>query len=85
MSDFNRRILEETAHRPWPLPAAPWLMTQTWHDLLFAHWAVDAALLRERVPRALDLDLYEGRGWIGVVPFRMTNVAPRGVPGLPGL
>ena len=22
-------------------------------------------------------------GWIGVVPFRMTNVAPRGVPSLP--
>jgi uncharacterized protein YqjF (DUF2071 family) len=85
VSDFNHRILKETAHRPWPLPAAPWLMTQTWHDLLFAHWAVDAALLRERVPRALDLDLYEGHGWIGVVPFRMTNVAPRGVPSLPGL
>jgi uncharacterized protein len=85
VSDFDHRILKETAHRPWPLPAAPWLMTQTWHDLLFAHWAVDAAMLRERVPRALDLDLYDGRGWIGVVPFRMTNVAPRGVPGLPGL
>ena len=24
-----------TAHRPWPLPERPWLMAQTWHDLLF--------------------------------------------------
>ena len=21
------------SHRPWPLPAGPWVMAQTWHDL----------------------------------------------------
>jgi hypothetical protein len=80
VSDFNHAILNETAHRPWPMPAAPWIMTQTWHDLLFAHWAVDVEALRARVPPALDLDLWEERAWLGIVPFRMTNVAPRGVP-----
>jgi len=85
VSDFNHAILNETAHRPWPMPTAPWLMTQTWHDLLFAHWAVDVEALRARIPLALDLDLWDGRAWIGIVPFRMTNVAPRGVPALPGL
>ena len=29
-------------HRPWPLPAGPWQMRQSWHDLLFAHWPVEA-------------------------------------------
>src|SRR5688572_10323597 len=85
MTDFHYGILEETAHRPWPMPTAPWIMTQTWHDLLFAHWAVDAAVLRTRVPAALDLDLFDNRAWVGIVPFRMTNVAPRGVPALPWL
>jgi hypothetical protein len=59
------------------------VMTQTWHDLLFAHWRMDARKLREKVPAAFDLDLFDGRGWLAVVPFHMTNVAPRGVPSLP--
>ena len=82
-NDFNYRILEETAHRPWPMPDSPWIMTQTWHDLLFAHWRVDPAELRPLVPAAFELDLYGGQAWVGIVPFRMTNVAPRGVPALP--
>jgi len=58
-------------------------MTQTWHDLLFAHWPVDHRRLRERVPSAFELDLFDGVGWVGIVPFHITNVAPRGVPSLP--
>jgi hypothetical protein len=60
-------------------------MTQTWHDLLFAHWRVDFSTLRARVPTQLTLDRFDGDAWIGVVPFRMTNVAPRLVPSLPWL
>lgn len=30
-------ILDTAAHRPWPLPAEPWIMLQVWFDLLFAH------------------------------------------------
>ncbi len=85
MGDFNFGILQVTAHRRWPVPARPWVMTQTWHDLLFAHWALDPAAVRARVPRAFDLDIWEGHAWIGVVPFHMSNVAPRGVPALPWL
>jgi uncharacterized protein YqjF (DUF2071 family) len=81
--DFNRAILEEVSHRPWTMPDAPWLMTQTWHDLLFAHWAIDPDKLREKVPSEFELDLFDGHGWLGIVPFRMTNVVPRGVPSLP--
>lgn len=81
--DFNSAILTETAHRPWPMPRRAWIMTQTWHDLLFAHWIVDSDGLRSRVPAELTLDLFEGNAWLGIVPFHMTNVAPRGVPSLP--
>jgi uncharacterized protein YqjF (DUF2071 family) len=81
--DFNIAILGEVAHRPWKMPDRPWVMTQTWHDLLFAHWRVDQAQLRSRVPSAFQLDVFDGSGWVGVVPFHMTNVAPRAVPALP--
>jgi hypothetical protein len=62
-----------------------WLMAQVWHDLLFAHWPVDAKLLQPRLPAGVELDLYEGRAWLGVVPFRMTGVRARFLPALPGL
>jgi uncharacterized protein len=84
-NDFNYRILDETAHRPWPMPDSPWIMTQTWHDLLFAHWPVDAATVRPLVPAEFELDRFDGVAWVGIVPFHMTNVAPRGVPALPWL
>jgi uncharacterized protein len=83
--DFPTAILTNAAHRPWPIPGRSWVMTQTWHDLLFAHWPVPAESLARLIPSPFELDLFEGRAWLGIVPFVMTNVAPRGVPALPGL
>jgi uncharacterized protein YqjF (DUF2071 family) len=72
-------------HRPWPLPRRPWVGRQRWHDLLFAHWPVPAAALRRLVPPGLTIDQHDGSSWVGVVPFRMSDVAPRGLPPLPWL
>ena len=82
-NDFDYSILDVTAHRPWPMPTSPWIMTQTWHKLLFAHWPIAVSALREFVPAAFEIDVYEDEAWLGVVPFDMTNVTPRGVPPLP--
>jgi uncharacterized protein len=81
--DFDHSIVENTAHRPWPMPHAPWLMTQSWHDLLFAHWRVNVSEVRRAVPAAFDLDLFEGEAWLSVVPFHMTNVGLRVTPAVP--
>jgi len=83
MPDFTRAILTDTAHRPWPIPDGEWIMSQSWHDLLFAHWPVDADRLRSLVPRRFEIDRFDGQAWLGVVPFHMTNVTPRYVPSLP--
>jgi uncharacterized protein len=72
-------------HRPWPLPDRPWAMHMRWCDLLFAHWAVDAAVLRSLIPAGLELDLFDGRAYVGAVPFRMEEVTPRRLPALPGI
>ncbi|HEY9787693.1 MAG TPA: DUF2071 domain-containing protein [Candidatus Obscuribacterales bacterium] len=77
-------LLEDVAHRPYPLSAKPWIMTQTWSDLLFAHWRVSARKMRDLVPQRLELDTYDGDAWIGVVPFNMTNVGLRHLPLIPG-
>jgi uncharacterized protein YqjF (DUF2071 family) len=78
-------ILKQTAHRPYPLPVGPWIMQQTWRDLLFAHWPVDAEHVRAAMPHALraHLDTFEGSAWVGVIPLRMYGVSLRGAPGVP--
>jgi uncharacterized protein len=60
----------------------PWLLRMRWLDLLFAHWPVDANALAGKLPAGLELDLFDGRAWLGIVPFTMADVAPRGVPAL---
>jgi uncharacterized protein len=47
---------------------------QTWKDLLFVHWAVDVERMRGLIPPALAVDTFEGRAYLGLVPFRMHRV-----------
>jgi uncharacterized protein len=73
--------LEETGHRPWPLPPPErWLMGQTWHDLLFAHWGVPAEAVRAHVPDVLPVDTWDGMAWVGVTPFRLNGLRLRATP-----
>jgi len=69
--------LSQVSHRPYPLPKTPWVMRQTWDNLLFAHWPVPAGAMRRVLPPQLEPDLFEGQAWLGVVPFRMSRVYPR--------
>jgi uncharacterized protein len=75
----QRASLGSTAHRPWLLPARPWVMGQSWCDLLFAHWPVPADQVRAHVPPALELDLYDGEAWVSVTPFEVRGTRLRGV------
>jgi uncharacterized protein len=77
--------LERTAHRPWPLPAGGWVMAQSWHDLLFAHWPLPETVLKPHIPAGLAIDTFAGQSWLGVVPFRMSDVRLRGTPAVPWL
>src|SRR5262245_21108001 len=63
----------------------PWVMRMRWRDLLFAHWVVDVEALRPLVPAPLEIDTFGGRAYLGVIPFLMEDVEPRGLPGLPYL
>lgn len=56
-----------------------------WSNLLFLHWRVPPALVRPLIPRALDLDTWDGDAWVGLVPFEMSGVRPRWAPPCPGI
>ncbi len=75
----------ETGHRPWPVPARSFAMHQTWNDLLFAHWPVPPGAIRSLMPPALEPETFDGRAWVGVVPFWMSDIRLRLLPEVPGL
>jgi uncharacterized protein YqjF (DUF2071 family) len=76
-------VLEETEHRPWPLPDGPWIQAQTWDHLLFAHWRVDEESLRAIVPDPIPIDTFDGSAWLGITPFRITGFRLRGMLPVP--
>jgi uncharacterized protein YqjF (DUF2071 family) len=77
--------LEQTGHRPWPLPGGSWVMGQTWEDLLFAHWRVDAEAVRRLVPAGLSVDEHDGSAWLGITPFLISGLRLRGTLPVPAV
>ena len=79
------RNLIAAAQVDWKPPAQPWIMRQTWRELLFAHWPLPIAAFTDRLPPGLALDTFDGQAWIGLVPFVMSGVRPRDLPPVAGL
>ena len=76
---------QRNSDRHWPTPQRSWAMRMGWHDLLFMHWPVPVDAIRALIPKDLEIDTFGGRAWIGIVPFRMSDVAPKFIPGIPWL
>ena len=84
----TRALLACIDHRPQPPPRRAFWGHQTWRHLLFAHWPVAAKTVQALLPEGLEVDVFPGDpdvAWIGIVPFEMAGVRPRGLPALPGL
>ena len=77
------RSLEHLEHRPWPISPRGWTMGQTWEDLLFAHWRVPLEAVRAHVPASLEVEQHDGSAWLGITPFRLTNLRARGLLPIP--
>lgn len=70
---------------PTRRPDAPRSGHQSWRDLLFAHHVLDAGTVRAVVPPELELDLWDGRAWVGLVPFTMQDIRLAWMPRRAGL
>lgn len=66
-------------------PDGPVVMYQRWSELLFLHWTVPQDVVQAGLPDGLFVDTYKGDAFIGIVPFLMSGVRPRGLPAVPGL
>ena len=59
------------------------VMTQQWQELLFAHWAYEPEVVQRLLPSGVELDTFEGKAYVGLVPFNMRNLRLRGLPPIP--
>lgn len=62
-------------------------MHQNWGKLLFMHWRIEEKLLRPLIPKALEIDTFDGSAWIAIAPFTMWDIRafPPFLPAVPGL
>jgi uncharacterized protein YqjF (DUF2071 family) len=61
------------------------VMYQTWKELLFLHWEIDPQLIQKTLPEGLYVDTFEGKAYIGLVPFFMLNIRPTWFFSVPGI
>jgi uncharacterized protein len=64
-------------------PDQPVLLHQNWHHLLFLHWEVPVAEIQSLLPLRLTADTFEGKAYVGLVPFTLTGVRATLTPPLP--
>ena len=57
-------------------------MINRWDHLTFLHWPYRPEVIQRMLPPGLVVDTFDGRAWVGLVPFVMEVRPPRG-PALP--
>lgn len=81
MSDAGVEPLSSEA----PPLTGPVLMSQSWRDLTFLHWAIDPKEVAHRMPPGVRPDTIDGVTYVGLIPFRMVGAGPGHGPGVPWL
>jgi uncharacterized protein len=76
-------LLTYILHRPYPLPKGPWVMQQSWQNLVFLHYKVSFDELRRHVPSELELDHFNNDYWVSISPLEMKNIRFRSFPAIP--
>ena len=83
MSTNGSRAIDRIA--PTRRPDAENAGTQRWRELLFLHWTFPAEVVRPLVPECFELDTWEDRAWVGLVPFAMRAIRSSWMPEKAGL
>ena len=61
----------------------PVMMTQSWRDVTFLHWAVDPEEVAHMMPAGVRPDVLRGVTYVGLIPFQMVGAGFGRGPGVP--
>lgn len=75
-----KEILSKISHRPFEMPKGDWIYYQEWNNAVFLHWEIPFQILRQLVPKPLELDNFEGKYYVSVVVFTMEKIRPKYLP-----
>ena len=53
-------------------------MVHWWDELTFVHWSYPPAVVQRLLPPGLEVETFDGRAWVGLVPF----ILRVGLPGV---
>jgi uncharacterized protein len=68
-----------------PEPVERPMLYQSWNLSTWLHWAYEPEVVQRLLPAGLEVDTWEGRAWVGLVPFVIEGQRPAGLPRLPWL
>lgn len=57
-------------------------MKQGWYDLVYVHFEYPVDAVQQLLPKGLEVDTYDDKAWVGLIPFSMRGI---GIPRLPAI
>ena len=75
-------ILKETAHRPYKIPDGNWDFYQEWKQVLLFHWTIPENIIKPLIPKGLELDFFDEKTYVSLVPFSVKSIRPRMLPAI---
>jgi len=77
------RKVHLVSHVVCPAPVKHPVMKQQWRDLAYIHWAYEPAVVQALLPEGIEVDTFEGKAWVGLIPFSMRNISFPFIPPVP--
>jgi uncharacterized protein YqjF (DUF2071 family) len=80
----SHSVIEPVSSEAPPLTGLT-MMSQSWRDLTFLHWAVAPERVAHLMPPGVRPDTLDGVTYVGLIPFRMVGAGVGHGPGVPYL
>ena len=79
----SMRKVHLVSHVVCSAPVQHPVMKQQWRDLAYIHWAYEPAVVQALLPEGIDVDTFDGKAWVGLIPFSMRNISFPFIPPVP--
>ncbi len=75
---------EPVSPEPLPLRGRE-VLHQRWDEIAYFHWPYEPEVVERLLPDGVRVDTFDGRAWVGLIPFEMRRVQLGPTPPIPYL